>query len=35
VFVDLIKDGKLTPMNDQAYDMSDAFDGKPTDTVIK
>ncbi len=35
IFVDLIKDGKLTPMNDTAYDMSDAFDGKPTDIVIK
>jgi len=35
VFFDVIKDGKLTPLNDQAYDMSDAFDGKPTDIVIK
>jgi len=35
VFVDTIKDGKLTPMNDKANDMSDAFDGKPTTVVMK
>jgi ABC-type branched-subunit amino acid transport system substrate-binding protein len=34
VFFDVIKDGKLTPLNNTAYDMTDAFDGKPTNVVI-
>jgi ABC-type branched-subunit amino acid transport system substrate-binding protein len=35
VFFDVIKDGKLEPLNSTAYDMTDAFDGKPTDVVIE
>lgn len=30
VFFDVIEDGKLTPLSDEAYDMTDAFDGKPS-----
>ena len=31
IFFDVIKDGKLTPLDDVAYDMTDPFDGKPAD----
>jgi ABC-type branched-subunit amino acid transport system substrate-binding protein len=35
VFFDVIEDGVLTPLNDTAYDMTEAFDGNPTDVVIE
>ena len=31
IFFDVIKDGKLTPLDDEPYDMTNAFDGKPPD----
>jgi hypothetical protein len=35
VFFDTISGGVLTPLNDIAYDMTEAFDGNPTDVVIE
>ena len=31
VFFDMVKDGKLVPLDDEAYDMTGPIDGKPMD----